>query len=413
MYRRLITSFALFTPNVGEQNQIRGLAVWLAKLGRKNKKFGTVLNFDIFAPNISGGSLRLSDYSDYSSFEKDVNMCLDAYFAAHLWTPRIFITSFTQGEKENAARNSDALCKAVKDYYLRNRKGEVVTVVVTAGVYDYAAADIVNIPEHMISDGDCRLIAGNTEKFFVSTGIIHNMTKTFIRQKFWQKRLRRALSDMSDDAPTVVFCLGGRSNGNDIVFGLAEAEKIWHKIRRLTDRGYKAIIVNMHRTPNDVTDYFYEQSLQCSDVRFFNSKKIAEKDEERTLENWRVYYGPHEDEFRRQMAKYGNVYPGVLGRKNVIAVHTFDSFASCETASSGIPTAICRDVKINAATRPDCYRLADELISRKYAIDFDDFDGSVMPDSLNLKPLPMVNKVFARKVMDFYFRQKMSFLLDS
>lgn len=160
------------------------------------------------------------------------------------------------------------------------------------------------------------------------------------------------------------------------------------------------IVVNGPRTPNEVTDYFYEQSLAAeSKIAFFNSKQVARTDEERVPENGAFI----RESTRKSFAsggKYGNVYPGVLGLENTLVVHTFDSFACCETAASGIPTAICREVEIDRAVRPDCYRLADQLTAAGYAADFADFDGETEPRDLKLKVLPSVNSLLAKKIID-------------
>ena len=162
------------------------------------------------------------------------------------------------------------------------------------------------------------------------------------------------------------------------------------------------IIVNGPRTPNDVTDFLYEKCIENKEIDFYNSKKIAENDEERQPEKWRIYSGKYEENFILQSKKCNNIYPGILGLPNTIAIHTFDSFAACETASSGVPTAICRYVKINAQTRPDCYRLADSLLNNEYAINLDDFSGEIEPIKLKLKRLPSVSRLFAEKVIEKY-----------
>nr|QIM10382.1 hypothetical protein PlAlph_1360 [uncultured Alphaproteobacteria bacterium] len=401
MFEKMVTAFALSTPNVGEQNQIKGLFAWMVKGCRKRPLACFAFNWDMFVQSVNGHSLRLSDYADYQDFEADVFSCLDAYFSRHLWTPRIFVTAYTQGENEKAAPNADASCQAIKAYYQQRRLGTVITVIMTAGAYDYQWADIVNIPRHMVDDDMRKALEQKPEKFFASIGIIHNMTKTFIRQKFGQKRLQKVVGLLAPDRPNIVFCLGGRTNGDDIVFSLQNAAKIWEKAVALERKGYNVVFVNGHRTPDDVCDYFYEQSLKHGKIRFFNAKRIAADDVERISGNWRIYSGKYMEDFYRQQKEYGNVYPGILGLKNTLAVHTFDSFASCETASSGVPTAICRDVDINRQTRPDCYRLAEQLIGGGYAVDFADFDGNTEPLLLNLKKLPSVNKLFADKVAEF------------
>ncbi len=66
---------------------------------------------------------------------------------------------------------------------------------------------------------------------------------------------------------------------------------------------------------------------------------IAESDEYRQPSKWLIYSGRNEDNFTK-LAKIGNIYPAVLEIENTLVVHSFDSYSSCETANSGIPTAI-------------------------------------------------------------------------
>ena len=85
------------------------------------------------------------------------------------------------------------------------------------------------------------------------------------------------------------------------------------------------------------------------------------------------------------------------------AISDMDSLFAQEAgapAASGIPTAICREVEIDRAVRPDCYRLADQLTAAGYAADFADFDGETEPRDLKLKVLPSVNSLLAKKIID-------------
>ena len=61
--------------------------------------------------------------------------------------------------------------------------------------------------------------------------------------------------------------------------------------KSLSQSGYGVVIVNGPRTPNDVTDYLFEQTQHNPQIIFQNSKKIAESDEDRTPQRWRIYSG--------------------------------------------------------------------------------------------------------------------------
>ncbi len=405
MFKNIVTVFAPFTPNMGEQNQIKGLVTWLARCSRNSKNAKFVTNMELFMQNVTGNSLRCSDYASFSDFEKDMFICFDNYFKNRLIKPRLFVTALTQGEKEQAVYNAEAECRAIKNYYQQKKWGNIMTVIMTAKYGNYEVADLINLPEHQLSTQEFKQVKENlklADKVFFSLGIVHNLTKTFIRQKYGQKRLQKIAEKYKNNKPNAVFCLGGRALGDDIVFDIDVAQKIWNKALEIKNKNYNVIIVNGPRTPNDVTDFLYKKCVENGEIDFYNSKKIAENDEERQPDKWRIYSGNFEKEFMIQAKKCNNIYPGILGLPNTIAIHTFDSFAACETASSGIPTAICRYVKINAQTRPDCYRLANSLLNGDYAIDLDDFSGENEPINIKLNRLPSVSRLFADKVIEKY-----------
>lgn len=88
--------------------------------------------------------------------------------------------------------------------------------------------------------------------------------------------------------------------------------------------------------------------------------------------SWRLYSGRHAADFAK-LQKLGNIYPGVLGYGNTLAVHTGDTYSCCETISAGIPTAISSDgIYIDKSVRPDCLNM-QQLMIPKYALRFEDF----------------------------------------
>ena len=80
MFKKIVTVFAPFTPNMGEQNQIKGLVTWLARCSRNNKHAKFVSNMDLFMQNVTGNSLRCSNYASFADFENDMFICFDNYF---------------------------------------------------------------------------------------------------------------------------------------------------------------------------------------------------------------------------------------------------------------------------------------------------------------------------------------------
>ncbi len=394
-------AFAPSMPKLGEFNQLRGVLSGLMR--RCDKEVHFSYNFDMCFENVAGTPLKRHLYADDETFERDIFHCLDVYFRRHLLVPKVFVTICSPEDVGYAASNVDAVCRVVKNYYAQRQMGKVVTVAVNSRMYNYRFADVVHVCGHLMNENDCRMMKiypELKEKTFVSEGIIHNMTQTFIRQKFGQPKMKEIVETYQNGRPNVVFALGGRVEGQEIRFTLNNAERIFQRLQTLAKRVCNVIVVNGPRTPNNVTDYFCEKSLAAgSGISFFNSKPVARTDEERLPEKWRIYSGKYEELFRIQAEQYGNVYPGILGLENTLVVHTFDSFASCETAAAGIPTAICRETEIDPTVRPDCYRLADQLIDAGYVIDFSCFDGKKEPRELELKVLPNVNFLLAENII--------------
>ena len=396
-----ITAFAPPTPNLGELNQIRGVFTGLIRCKSADAAH-FAYNMEICFKNITDKPLRLSSYESYDSFKAAVFECLDYYFSKHILVPRVLVMAFTQGDNEKAVSNVDSMCRAVKEYYEFKKLGWVYAAVVNARLGDYRWADLVLVADHLLSGEERQQLDCDEDlkkKIFVSQGIVHNMSRLYIQQKFGQRKVQSVLAKYKNGKPNVVFVCGGRVAGPEIQLTLDNAARIYAKMKELADKGYNAIILNGPRTPNEVTDYFAEQSLQSGGkVDFYNSKQIAAGKEDRTIDKWRIYSGKFEEKFKTEQEQFGSVYPAILGLENVLAVHSFDSFASCETASSEIPTAVCRWVKIDKNVRPDCYRLADLLEKGGYVINFADFDGSVEPKDLKLKLLPNSNYEFAERI---------------
>jgi len=288
-------------------------------------------------------------------------------------------------------------------------------VVLSSKFYKYRYVDLINIPKHLMTFSlRIRLIRNKRlrKKVLITTGTIHNFTKENVKLKY--KELQEILKKKSKDkmvsvlveklkayfekSKKVVFLLGGRVEGSEIIFDINYAQKLYNDAEKLARVGYGVVFVNGPRTPNSVTDYLYEKSLNNPDIIFQNCKRIAEIKEDYAASAWRIYSGPHESEFKK-LQKIGNIYPAVLGMENTLAVHTMDSYSACETASASIPTAVSRrGIYIDQNIRYDCTNLA-ELLCPKYAVDFDDFVN--MACNMKVEPKDLHPRLLSSPLMVF------------
>ena len=229
MIRHMI-AFAPSTPKLGEFNQLRGVLSGLMRFCDKGMHFA--YNLDMCFENVAGTPLKRHLYADDESFERDVFRCLDGYFSHHLLVPKVFVTICSPEDADNAAANVDAVCRAVKDYYAARGMGRVVTAAVNSSIYNYGSADVVHVCGHLMSEEERQMLESDAElkrKIFVSEGIIHNMSRVFIRQKFGQPKMQKVSAACQNGRPNVVFVLGGRVAGPEIRLSLHNAENIFRR----------------------------------------------------------------------------------------------------------------------------------------------------------------------------------------
>lgn len=333
--------------------------------------------------------LFASKYQTYSEFKAKVFELLDDYFAKIEIIPKIFITVYNPTESNRPAENAEALCHAVKAYYISRKLGRVMTVVLTSKYYKYRYVDLINIPKHLMTFAlRIRLIRNQKlhKKVLVTVGTINNFSRKAMQEKYQilQETMNQLktdknmvdiiqkLKDYQNKSKKVVFCLGGRVEGSEIIFDVNYAQKLYSDAEKLAKQGYGIVFVNGPRTPNSIADYLYEKTQNNQNIIFHNCKRIAQGEEDRQPSRWRIYSGPYEEQFKI-MQKFGNIYPGILGFENTLVVHTMDSYSSCETSCAGIPTAISgKGLYIDPLIRYDCLNLA-QLLCPKYAVDFDEF----------------------------------------
>ena len=420
-----IIPFGLAPVDVGYRNQIIGA------INSINNLTGNKFNLDdmlILPDNEKNytevkNTLYYSKFKNYRSFKKALFERIDTFMQNKTFVPHIFITAYNATESNDAGKDADKLCFAIKQYYKEHNLGKVMTVVLTSRYYKYKHADLINIPKHLMTLMIRIRLLKNLRlknKVLVTTGTVHNLNIQTIKNKHEElkknfKRLKKQVEleeiikkfeNYKDKQKKVVILLGGRVQGPEIEFNLEYAKKIFTNAQKLTKQGYGVVIVNGARTPNDVTDYLYKRSQKQKDIIFHNCKRIAQNKEDRDSTKWRIYSGKYEDEFNKLQA-IGNIYPGIIGYPNTLVVHTKDSYSSCETACSSIPTSISSNgLHIDTQKRYDCQNLVD-LMCPLYAIEFDEFVKKAQTEKLepnDLKQHVLSNplRVFAETIVNRY-----------
>ena len=385
-----IYAFSLATPDVGYRNQILGAINAISELtgNEQTPETAFVLPLDINHYTEIRQSISFAQYKNYAAFKSALFPMLDSYFSQNHIVPRVFVAAYNLTEKGNTEENTDMLCRVIKEYYAQNNLGQVLTTVLSSKVHEYKYVDLINVPKHIMTfNSRIRLLQNKKlrKKVLITIGTINNFSRKNINEKF--KILLRQIDALEKDVDLkseiaklkqyiqtpkkVVLCLGGRVEGPEIIFEINYAQKLFSDAERLVKNNYGVIFVNGPRTPSNVSDFLFEQAQNHPSILFFNSKRIA-TEEEKTPQNWRLYFGRYEKEFKKQQ-KLGNIYPGILGFDNTLVMHTLDSYACCETANAAIPTAISsRGLYISPKVRYDCYNLY-KLLCPKFAIDWDEF----------------------------------------
>ncbi len=416
-------AFALATPHAGELAQIYGAFKALSDISGISYNNEHLFLLPKGVEHISDirDTIAYSKYASYEDFRQDIFEMLSVFLQKAPFVPKIFIIVYNQSDNKLAESNIDMMCRVVKEYYKEHKLGQIFTTVLTSRLHKYKYVDLINVPKHLLTfNSRIRLLRnqGLRKKTLVTIGTINNFNRRTVNEK--KQELLKKLEQLAQDsqlAPVaaklnnfinttkkIVICLGGRVEGPEIVFDVNFAKKIYADAEKLSQSGYGVVIVNGPRTPNDVTDYLFEQTQHNPQIIFQNSKKIAESDEDRTPQRWRIYSGKNEAIFK-ELQKLGNIYPGILGFDNTLAVHTMDSFSSCETANAAIPTAICSDgLYIDPQVRYDCLNLK-ELLCPKYAADWDEFvrfarNMRIEPKDLNPQVLSSPLRVFAETLIN-------------
>ena len=420
-----IKAFAIAPIDAGSRNQILGAFRALNDLTGEQLDIDQMLALpeDVSSYLEIKNSVCYSKFKNYKEFKQKIFERLDAYFAKVDFIPQIFMSVYNSTESNTPGKDVDKLCCAVKEYYSAHNLGKIMTVVLTSRYYKYKYVDLINIPKHLMTFSlRIRLLRNKKlrKNVLITIGTINNFNNKTVKEKF--KELNQTLKNLKDDpslkcdiakyetyknkGKKIVFLLGGRVEGSEIVFDIDYAQKLYNDAARLANVGFGVAIINGPRTPNNVTDFLYEKSKSNPDIIFQNSKRIAQMDEDRAPSKWRIYSGKHEDDFNI-LAKIGNIYPGILGYDNTLVVHSMDSYSCCETAGAAIPTAIStKGIYVDPVLRYDCQNLV-QLMCPKYAIDFDDFvniacNMKIEPKDLRPQVLSSPLRVFAETIINRY-----------
>lgn len=388
------------TPNLGFRNQLLGAVRAISEL--RGIKFENTKCF-LLPPDVSdiedfADALLPSKFKDYKTFRSVIFSMLDRHLKQDKIVPKVMVMVYDKTESVDSGRDLDLTARAVKEYYTQHQLGTILTAVVSSCFYKYKWIDIVNIPKFLLTFySRMRLFESRTmrNKTLVTIGIINNFTPTRVQEeksklvtRLTSLRRNNALADQVNKIKAftkadkkVVFCLGGRVEGYEILFDLSGMSKLLAYAERLSKKNYAVLFVNGPRTPNDVIDFLYEKVKDHPSIVFHNCKRLATN--ENSHNNWRLYSGKYEQEFKVH-EKIGNIYPAVIGFNNTLVVHTMDTYAACETSSAALPTAIVRGIPyVDERVRYDCYNLYD-LLCPRYAVDLDNFVDAA--EKMNLEP---------------------------
>ena len=397
------------TQGLGTNNQMRGVVMQGANLRKKEQKVPVSREALLKAPG--GGLLHPKNYASLAEFEVPICGAVDAYLKENK-TPDFVVLPLDHAKSKEENKDVDLLSMAVKDAFAL-RGHQVKTMVLASNLYDYQNVDLIHVGKHLLSAEDEETLKTNPSlksRVVETLGVPSNINWQSIRNLAHQPAAEKVLAKyqsfkkvlsgnllFGQDAilqerkgkKNMLFSLGGMTDNGAIGFDLSDAENLMKAAIKLKAKGYNVIFTNSPRTPSDVTDYLYEK-CQAFHMDFFNSKKIAQNEEE--AQNFRNYNGKYKKEFEAQAQSVGNIYPAVLDVCEFV-VNTHDSFSyTSDAAALGIPSVVYTGNFIDKNRRPDCYKLFDLCDKGGYAISLDEALGQIeRGESLKTKKMDDVS----------------------
>ena len=362
------------TEGLGTNNQMRGIVMAGVEYAKKDTTIPVSREALLEAGD--GTLLHPRNFSGQEAFDRAVQSSVDAYLSENA-APEFVVLPLDVAKSESENKDVDVLSASVKKAFAA-RGHTVGTMVMTSNLYNYQNVDIIHVCKHLLSSQDEEILRNNPklkEKVVETLGVPSNINWSFIKNRLNQlqttfKSLKKNQSAIVNrNKKTVLFSLGGITDNGAIGFNLEDAEKLMDIAKKLKAKNYNVIFTNSPRTPSDVTDYLYEK-CQLFHMEFYNSKKIAENEEE--AKNFRNYNGKYKTEFEEQAKTIGNIYPGVLDLCEFV-VNTHDSFSyTSDAAALGIPSVVYNGNFIDKEKRPDCYKLFDLCHKKGYIISLDE-----------------------------------------
>jgi len=398
------------SQGLGTNNQMRGVIMAGAKSRQKGQKVPVSRTSLMKAQD--GTLLHPKNFANLSDFEKAVDEAVKVYLKENE-APEFVILPYDHAHGQTENQDIDALSLVLKTAFEKH-KHHIKTMVMASNLYDYQNVDLIHLGKHLLSDKDEKTLKDTPAlkaKVVETLGVPSNISWSLIKnlahlpaaEKILEKYgpFQRILDghllygkdvaiEKNRGKKNVLFSLGGITDNGAIGFDIHDAQKLYICAVALTQMGYNVIFTNSPRTPSDVTDYlfekcrefneknedlkekapaFYRKFKQCR-MEFFNSKKIAQNDED--AKNFRNYNGKYKKEFEKQASEIGNIYPGVLDVCEFV-INTHDSFSyTSDAAALGIPSVVYTGNFIDKDIRPDCYKLFDLCHKGGYVISLDE-----------------------------------------
>lgn len=373
--------------NMGTDNQIRGVILE----GAKNEKTVPVTRNELLM-SLDGKPLLRENYSDDKKFNRDVNDAVDRYLQENN-APDFVVLPVNHSSLAEDNKKVDLLSKSVKDSFAKHGYN-VKTMAITSNLYDYENVDLIHVGKHLLTEAEEKKISSNPRlksRVVETLGVPSNISQTSINALAGGPKVKGIIDKykkMREAGKKIaLFSLGGKTDNGQISFTMEDAQNLLSSARVLKMRGYEVIFTNSPRTPNEVTDYLYENCPKYN-IEFYNSKKVATNEQEKA--NFRNYDGKHKEVFSENNEKVGNIYPAILSVCDFV-VNTHDSFSyTSDAAAIGIPSVVYTGNNIDKTKRNDCYKLFELCHEEGYVLDLKEAMAKVAKKE-QVKTVPMSN----------------------
>ena len=282
---------------LGSDNQTRAIILDGAEKGNVPVTRSQLLR------SIDGKLLHRNQYASNEEFHKAVHQTLTMYYQSlqqeNAPIPDYFAIPFDHGNNNEECEAVDLLSGYIKEF-AKNKGLNVKTVALTAKVHNYQNLDLVHVGRHQMSHGDEVMIKSNhdlKDKLIITDGVPSNLNWVNIEMQANSPKKSAELAKFRDKK-VALFSLGGKTSNGAINFTIEDAQNLLASAKKLKNAGYEIIFTNSPRTPNDVTDFLYEN---CNDsgFSFYNSKRITDNPQE-AIDNFTIYHGKYNQEFKQQ-----------------------------------------------------------------------------------------------------------------